>query len=65
MMELMDFLCENANPDDLLKVIEKVLSLPSEKKKEIEYNAGETIKRLHPDITIKKLIEYYQSILNK
>jgi glycogen synthase len=61
--EINGFLCENGNPDDLLRVIEKVLSLPSEKKKEIEYNAGETIKRLHPDIIIKKLIEYYQSIL--
>jgi len=59
------FLCENANPDDLLNVIEKVLTLAPEKKKEIEYSAGETIKRLHPDITIKKLIDYYQSILNK
>jgi len=59
------FLCKNANPDDLLKVIEKVVNLPSEKKKQIQFNAGETIKRLHPDITIKKLIEYYQSILKK
>jgi glycosyltransferase involved in cell wall biosynthesis len=59
------FLCENANPTDLLSVIEKVVNLPVEKKKEIELNAGETIKRLHPDITIKKLIDYYQSILKK
>ena len=59
------FLCENANPTDLLSVIEKVVNLPSEKKKEIQFNAGETIKRLHPDITIKKLIDYYQSILKR
>ena len=59
------FLCENANPTDLLRVIEKVVNLPFEKKKEIELNAGQAIKRLHPDITIKKLIDYYQSILKK
>lgn len=59
------FLCENANPNDLLSVIEKVVNLSPEKKREIEYNAGETIKRLHPDITIKKLIDYYLSILKK
>lgn len=59
------FLCENANPVDLLRVIEKVVNLPPEKKKEIEHNAGETVKRLHPDITIKKLIDYYESILKK
>jgi len=63
--EVNGFLCENANPVDLLSVIEKVLTLPPEKKKEIEYNAGNTIERLHPDITIKKLIDYYQSILKK
>ena len=59
------FLCENANPIDLLRVIEKVVNLPPQKKKEIELSAGETIKRLHPDITIKKLIDYYESILKK
>lgn len=59
------FLCENSNPDDLLCIIEKVLTLSPEKKKEIEYNAGETIKRLHPDLIIKKLIDYYKSIINK
>ena len=63
--EINGFLCENANPTDLLSVIEKVVNLPVEKKKEIELNAGETIKRLHPDITIKKLIDYYQSILKR
>ena len=59
------FLCENANSIDLLRVIEKVVNLPPQKKKEIELSAGETIKRLHPDITIKKLIDYYESILKK
>ena len=38
--------------------------LAMEEISKIEFNAGERIKRLHPDITIKKLIEYYQSILN-
>ena len=59
------FLCENANPDDLLRVIEKVLTLAPAKMKEIEYSAGKSIDRLHPNVTIKKLIEYYQSVLKK
>jgi len=58
------FLFENANSKDLLKVIEQVLNLPSERKKEIEENAKKTVERLHPKITVKKLINYYQSIIN-
>lgn len=58
------FLFENANSKDLLKVIEQVLNLPSERKKEIEENAKKTVERLHPDITVNKLINYYQSIIN-
>ena len=58
------FLFENANSKDLLKVIEQVLNLSKERKKEIEKNAKKTVERLHPDITVKKLINYYQSIIN-
>lgn len=58
------FLFENGNSKDLLRIIEQVLNLPSEKKMKVEKNAMTTIKRLHPDLTIKKLINYYQSIIN-
>jgi len=58
------FLFENANSEDLLKVIEQILKIPPKRKKEIERKARETVERLHPDITVKKLIEYYQSIIN-
>tara|TARA_B100001287_G_scaffold72444_1_gene60081 strand:- start:13019 stop:14218 length:1200 start_codon:yes stop_codon:yes gene_type:complete len=58
------FLFENADSKNLLKVIEQVLNLPPKRKKEIEENAKQTIERLHPDITVKKLINYYQSIIN-
>ena len=58
------FLFENENSKDLLKVIEQVLNLSKERKKEIEKNAKKTVERLHPDITVKKLINYYQSIIN-
>ncbi len=57
------FLFENANSKDLLKVIEQVLNLPSERKKEIQENAKKIVERLHPDITVNKLINYYQSII--
>jgi glycogen synthase len=57
------FLCENSDSDDLLKTIESVLSLSNKEKSEIEKNAGETILRLHPDYTIKKLIDYYNQVL--
>tara|TARA_B100000963_G_C22580605_1_gene650658 strand:+ start:130 stop:1329 length:1200 start_codon:yes stop_codon:yes gene_type:complete len=57
------FLFENANSKDLLNVIEQVLNLPPERKKDIEKNAKKTVERLHPDITVKKLIKYYQSII--
>jgi glycogen synthase len=57
------FLCKNADSADLSCVIQEVLELSPEKRKEIELNAGKSIQRLHPEITVKKLVDYYQSII--
>ena len=57
------FLFEKANSADLLKVIKEVLNLHSEQKSQIETNAGKSIERLNPNITIRQLIDYYQSLL--
>jgi len=59
------FLCKNADSADLSSVIQEVLELSPEKRKEIEFNAGNSIQRLHPEITIKKLVDYYKSIIKK
>jgi len=57
------YLCNNANADDLLRTIESVLNLSNEQKKVVENNAANTILRLHPDHTIKELVDYYEKIL--
>jgi glycosyltransferase involved in cell wall biosynthesis len=57
------YLCKNADADDLLRTIESVLTLSREQKKVVENNAARTILRLHPDNTIKGLIDYYEKIL--
>ena len=59
------FLCNKSDSADLLSIIQEVLLLSPEKRNEIELNAGKTIQRLHPDITVKKLVDYYQSIVKK
>ena len=57
------YLCNNNDPEDLLRTIESVLNLSSEQKKVVEHNAVNTILRLHPEHTIKDLIDYYEKIL--
>ena len=59
------YLCNNNDPEDLLRTIESVLNLSSEQKKVVENNAANTILRLHPDVTIKKLTDYYEKIVGQ
>ena len=58
------FLCEINNDESLLNKIERILSLDETKRKEIEKNAEETIKRLSPNSIIQQVLHFYNSVLS-
>lgn len=57
------FLCKRGDSKDLLNKIQKVINMKDEEKTKIEKNAQKRIKRLVPDIVVKKLIRYYEYII--
>jgi glycogen(starch) synthase len=56
------FLAEHSNPQDLLRAIIHFLSLDEQQIKEMEANSLKTIERLHPSITVGRLIDKLQEI---
>jgi glycogen(starch) synthase len=56
------FLAEHSNPKDLLRAIIHFLSLDEQQIKEMENNSLKTIERLHPSITVGRLIDKLQEI---
>jgi glycosyltransferase involved in cell wall biosynthesis len=56
------FLAEHSNPKDLLRAIIHFLSLDEQQIKEMEANSLKTIERLHPSITVGRLIDKLQEI---
>jgi glycosyltransferase involved in cell wall biosynthesis len=59
------FLVPPSDALSLAKVMEEVAGLPVEELKEIGARAQERIAKLHPDVTIPHLLEYYGVIQNK
>ena len=59
------FLCEPANPENLLYTIEKTLALNKRHKKEIEEKAYIRTEKLKPEYVVKELIDYYKEIIEK
>ena len=59
------FLIPTGDPIELLRAIEKVISLDDEKRIMIEENAFRRIEKLKPEIIGQIMINYYQSILKK
>lgn len=58
-------LCEIGNSQDLLEKMQKVVLLDYETKQHMEKNARNTIRRLYPQYTVKKLLHFYDCILEK
>ena len=58
------FLCEIGNSEDLLKKMMTVVTLEPEQKRMMEFYAHKRIERLKPDITVSKLLKYYQYVIN-
>ena len=57
------FLCEVDNEQSLLEVIEKVMSLNERERELIGKRAWERTKKLHPDIVVKQLLDYYTEVI--
>lgn len=58
------FLIDGGRTDQLLGVIEQVLSIDSPKLNQIGENAKTRIALLNPAIVVKELVEYYKEIIN-
>lgn len=57
-------LCEPRNARDLLEKMNKAASLDEKRKSEIGENARKRIVRLAPEYTVKKLLRFYQYIID-
>ena len=53
------FLCRPGDPNSLLAAIEKMLNLSETEANKIKQNAGQSIERLSPALTIPPLIDFY------
>lgn len=59
------FLCQKDNPQDLLIVIEKVLSLSESERIAIGNNAYERIKILQPEKVVNELVLFYREVIGE
>ncbi len=57
------FLCEIGDPKSLIKAVHKVMSLTLEEKESIRSAAISRTDLLSPQIVVKKLLNYYESII--
>jgi len=59
------FLCKTDDPDDLLRVMNKVIALTSQEREQIGENAYARIQQLDPDIVVNSLVSLYKSVIRK
>lgn len=59
------FLCKPSNPESLINSIDLALNITENDKLKISQNAMERIEKLKPEIVVKKLMEYYKSVIEK
>lgn len=59
------FLCKIGDSDELLCKIEKAVNMGPYEKNEMETRARERIMRLDPKLTVKKLVKFYEAVIQK
>jgi glycogen synthase len=59
------FLCEVDNEETLLDAVDKVMSLNSSERELIGIRAWERIQKLHPDVVVNQLLNYYSEVIVK
>lgn len=59
------FLCEIGNSADLLEKMRLVVSLEESQREKIEKNAKKRIERLRPELAVKRLIDFYQYVIDR
>lgn len=59
------FLCEIDDPRDLMQTICRVMNLTEQEKNEIGEKAQERINKLRPQLTVKELLLFYESVIKK
>lgn len=59
------FLCQPNNSDDLIKIIDRAMHIDEDKRQVIKNNAHLKSLELRPDITVRKLLDYYVAIIKR
>lgn len=59
------FLSRIADSDDLLDKVQEVVNLSAEMKRQMERKAHERTRRLKPEIVVKQLVRFYESVIEK
>ncbi|NUM31880.1 MAG: glycosyltransferase family 4 protein [Bacteroidetes bacterium] len=58
-------LCKPANPQSLINTIDFALKLNNDDKQKMSQNAIDRIEKLKPEIVVKKLIDYYKTVIER
>lgn len=58
-------LCRIGDPGDLLEKMQTAVGLDMSEKQRIEKNAHNTTRRLQPEYTVKKLLEFYEYVIRE
>lgn len=58
-------LCRPGDPDDLLRIVERCLSMPEVSRRDLGRAAPQAIQELRPEKTIPPLLEFFERIVQK